>query len=184
MGVTEVVVLVISTIAIAVFSWQFSIKARRFHGVYRFFSFESILVLTLLNWRFWFFEPFSWNQIVSWFALIGSIPLVVEGFRLLRIVGKPQGQLENTTRLVRVGVYRYIRHPLYASLILLGCGVYLKHLTWYGLLFALVNLAALIATAKTEEKEMILGFGAEYETYMKQTRMFFPEISGLLRSDS
>ena len=176
MSVPEIGILVVATIALAVFNWEFSIKARRFHGVYRFFSFESIVILVLLNWRFWFFDPFSWNQVISWTMLVGSIPLAAEGFRLLRIVGKPQGQFENTTRLVTVGVYRYIRHPLYASLIFVGLGVFFKQISWFGGVLALVNLGAMIATARTEEKEMVRTFGTEYELYMRQTKMFLPYV--------
>ena len=174
MSVPEIGILVVATIAIAVFNWEFSVKARRFHGIYRLFSFESIVILALLNWRFWFVDPFSWNQIISWIVLIGSIPLAVEGFRLLRIVGKPQGQFENTTKLVTVGVYRYIRHPLYASLIFVGLGVFFKQISLIGVVLALVNLGAMIATARTEEKEMVRAFGIEYEFYMRRTKMFIP----------
>lgn len=176
MSVSETVILAVATTALAVFSWEFSIKAHRFHGVYRFFSFESIVILVLLNWRFWFFDPFSWNQIISWVVLIGSLPLAVEGFRLLRIVGNPQGQFENTTKLVTVGVYRSIRHPLYGSLILVGLGVFFKQISPLGTALALINLGAMIATAKTEEREMVRAFGTDYELYMKQTRMFIPHI--------
>lgn len=174
MNVPEIGILVIATIALAVFNWEFSIKARHFHGVHRFFSFESIVILVLLNWRFWFFDPFSWNQIISWIILVSSIPLAEEGFRLLRIVGKPQGQFENTTKLVMVGVYRYIRHPLYASLILVGLGVFFKQISPLGVVLAVVNVGAMIATAKTEEKEMVRTFGTEYELYVHQTKMFIP----------
>jgi protein-S-isoprenylcysteine O-methyltransferase Ste14 len=174
MGVSEFGILAIATIALAVFNWEFSIKARRFHGIYRFFSFESIVVLVLLNWRLWFFEPLSWNQIVSWILLVSSIPLAVEGFRLLWVAGNPQGQFENTTKLVTVGVYRYIRHPLYGSLILVGLGVFFKQVSPLGIMLALVNLGGMIATAKTEEKEMVGTFGREYELYIQQTKMFIP----------
>jgi protein-S-isoprenylcysteine O-methyltransferase Ste14 len=170
----EIGILVVATIALAVFNWQFSIKAGRYHGVYRFFSFESIIILTLLNWRFWFIDVFSWSQLTSWILLFGSIPLAVEGFRLLRVVGTPQGQFENTTKLVTLGVYRYIRHPLYGSLILLGCGVFFKNMTTLGCALAMVNLGALFATAKTEEDEMVKTFGIEYELYRRRTKMFIP----------
>jgi protein-S-isoprenylcysteine O-methyltransferase Ste14 len=172
----EIVILVVATMAIALFSWKFSIKAKRFHGIYRFFSFEAIVVLVLLNWSFWFADPFSWNQIISWILLVGSIPVAEEGFRLLRVVGKPEGQFENTTKLVTVGIYRYIRHPLYGSLILLGFGVFFKQLSVPGVVLALVNLAALIATAKTEEKEMLDAFGDEYFRYVQQSKMFIPYV--------
>ena len=176
MSVVEIVILATGTVGLIVFNWEFSIKARRFHGIFRFFSFESILVLVLLNCRIWFDDPFSWNQIISWVFLLGSLPLAIEGFRLLKVVGKPEGQFENTTKLVSVGIYRYIRHPLYASLIVAGLGVFFKQLSWTGVVLAFVNMAAMYATARTEEREMVQSFGTEYESYMQKTKMFIPYI--------
>lgn len=176
MSTAEIAVLAIGTIVLLVISWEFSVKARRYHGIYRFFSFETIFILALLNWRYWFLDPFSLHQLISWALLICSIPPAVEGYRLLRIIGKPQGQFENTTTLVKVGVYRYIRHPLYASLILLGLGVFCKNLSWIGVVLALVNVGAVVATAREEQKEMVRSFGPEYVKYMETTKMFIPYI--------
>jgi protein-S-isoprenylcysteine O-methyltransferase Ste14 len=172
----EIVVLVVGTIGLLIFTWRFSVKAGRFHGFYRFIAFESILMLCLLNWRFWFVEPFSWHQIASWILLCGSIVPAVAGFRLLKVIGKPDGQFENTTRLVKVGMYKYIRHPLYASLMILGMGVFFKQPSLAGGVCAIMDLAAVIATARREEKEMIERFGAEYEAYVQETKMFIPYI--------
>jgi hypothetical protein len=61
--------------------------------------------------------------------LLGSIPLPLYGFHALHSRGKPDGQYENTTTLVTTGVYKYIRHPLYASLMLVGTGVFFKEIT-------------------------------------------------------
>jgi protein-S-isoprenylcysteine O-methyltransferase Ste14 len=98
----------------------------------------------------------------------------VLGFLLLRLIGKPQGDFENTSKLVTVGLYRFIRHPLYASLLFLGTGIFLKNISIITALLAFVNVVALIATAKREEKEMIGKFGGEYISYMQKTRMFIP----------
>jgi isoprenylcysteine carboxyl methyltransferase (ICMT) family protein YpbQ len=62
--------------------------------------------------------------------LLGSIPLAGHAIYLLRRTGMPKGSIETTTELVTGGVFRYIRHPLYASLILLGWGSALKYLSW------------------------------------------------------
>ena len=172
----EIVVLVVGTIGLLIFTWRFSVKAGRFHGFYRFFAFESILMLCLLNWRFWFVEPFSWHQIVSWILLCGSVVPAVEGFRVLKVVGKPDGQFENTTRLVKVGIFKYIRHPLYASLMILGLGVFFKQLSWVGGVCAVIDVAAIIGTSRREEKEMVERFGEEYGAYMKESKMFIPHI--------
>jgi protein-S-isoprenylcysteine O-methyltransferase Ste14 len=174
MDVVIVAVFVLVTIANCAFTWQFSIKKRRFHGIPRFFAFESILLLILLNYPVWFVNPLSWNQILSWILLIASIPFAIAGFYLLRIIGKPKGDFENTSKLVVVGLYRLIRHPLYTSLILLGLGIFFKEITVTTLVLAFINILTLIATAKLEEQEMLNKFGNEYANYMKKSKMFIP----------
>lgn len=169
-------ILIIGTIINIIFSWLFSIKARRYHGIYRFFSFESIIVLILCCAPSWFEHPWKWNQLISWVLLCGAIPLPICGFYSLRTAGKPEKQLENTTLLVTTGIYRYVRHPLYASLVLLGTGIFLKNITLPTTACALVNLWAIIATAHTEEREMIEKFGDQYARYMQRTKMFVPFI--------
>jgi protein-S-isoprenylcysteine O-methyltransferase Ste14 len=169
-----VLIFILGTAGIILLTWQSSIRAKRYHGLYRFLSFESILLLAILNVPFWFANPFSWNQMISWFLLIASLALAIQGFMLLRVVGKPRGDFENTSVLVKSGAYRYIRHPLYASLIALGTGTFLKNVTMTTEILALVNALALVMTAMAEEKEMLVAFGVEYDEYMKETRMFIP----------
>jgi len=171
---TAIGIFIVCTIANSIFTWKFSIKAKRPHGIPRFFAFESILLLVLFNMPVWFEGPHTWNQLISWIFLLVSIMFAVLGFLLLRVIGKPQGDLENTSKLVTVGLYRFIRHPLYASLLFLGMGVFLKDISITTVLLAFINIVALIATAKEEEKEMIEKFGEEYIAYMHKTQMFIP----------
>lgn len=169
-------VLVPGTIFIILFSWFLSVKHGRYHGIARFFSFESIFILTLLNFRVWFVDPFSLKQIISWVLLILSLYFAVAGFLLLKRVGKPDGNFENTSILVKTGMYGYIRHPLYLALFLLGTGIVLKYPGIPQVILGAVNLAAVWLTAKIEEKEMIARFGDDYVEYMKETSMFIPFI--------
>jgi protein-S-isoprenylcysteine O-methyltransferase Ste14 len=154
-------------------SWT-SFRNPRSHGFYRFFAFESTLVLILLNLDNWFRDPFSIHQIVSWLLLFVSIVLVAHGIYLLRVVGRPKSGIESTTTLVMVGAYKYIRHPLYGSLLFLAWGVFFKDVSLLGGILASVATAFLIVIAKMEEAENIQKFGAEYAAYMKTTRMFIP----------
>lgn len=146
----------------------------RSHGFYRFFTFESLLALILLNLVYWLREPFSAMQIISWLLLTLSSVLAVQGFYLLYVSGKPVGGFEHTTTLVKRGVYKYIRHPLYASLLWLGWGVFFKDPSLIGGILVLAVSASLIATAKAEEAENLRRFGADYASYMKSTRRFIP----------
>ena len=167
-------ILIPGTILIILFSWFLSIKHKRYHGIARFFSFESIFILVLLNYRIWFMDPFSLLQICSWVLLILSIYIAVAGFLLLKKIGKPDANFENTSVLVKDGLYRYIRHPLYLSLFLVGTGVMMKSPGPAQLILGLVNLMAVFFTARIEENEMIARFGKEYQEYMRETKMFVP----------
>ena len=159
-----------------------SLRSLRSHGFYRFFAWEAILALILLNLNYWFYEPFRIHQLISWCLLIGSIYLVAHGMQLLKAAGKPDKQredpsllgLEKTTELVTKGPYRYIRHPLYGSLLLLAWGAFFKQLSVAGFCLAVLATVFLTATAKIEERENINFFGSTYKAYMQKTKMFIP----------
>ena len=160
-----------------------SLRAPRSHGFYRFFAWEFILALFLLNLEFWFQDPGSWHQLISWFLLILSIVPLVFGIRALRARGKPTRQregepqllaFEKTSTLVTTGIYHYIRHPLYSSLLLLTWGIFFKTPSGLGLVLALGATIFLVLTARADEAECIRFFGTDYQDYMKRTRMFVP----------
>lgn len=164
------------TILIALFSWSYSIKHGRYHGIPRFFSFESIFILLVLNIKVWFHDPISPFQLISWIFLTGSAYFGIAGFILLLNRGKPEKNFENTTVLVKTGLYKYIRHPLYSSLLLIGTGIMLKDPASLQVALGVINIIALWYTATTEEKEMVRKFGEDYSEYMKETKMFIPYV--------
>ena len=166
--------LLTGTVVIILISWFLSVKYKRYHGIARFFSFESIFIMVLLNLKIWFKDPFSLLQVLSWIMLILSAWAVIAGYVTLKGKGKPDSNFENTSLLVKTGIYRSIRHPLYLSLLLLGTGVMLKNPDKVQLILGLINIFAVWITARIEEKEMITKFGDEYREYMKETEMFIP----------
>lgn len=152
------------------------------HGYPRFFAFEALLGIVILNASSWFDHPFSVLQVISWVLFVAAIALVLSAIRYLRIQGKPDKAIrdpkrlyfEKTTNLVTIGPYRYIRHPMYTSLLLFCWGVFLKDITLVtALLVLLVNLG-LFLTAVYEERENLSYFGDEYTTYMKTSKRFIP----------
>lgn len=171
----------IVSVALLVLSRK-SLLVPRSHGFYRFFAWEAILVTIILNINVWFNNPFSWNQIISWILLCGSVPVVVIGTVELKRAGKPDATrqdesligIEKTTKLVTTGIYRYIRHPLYCSLLLLAWGVVLKNPEWLTVLLGVAATFFLVKTARADEAECLNYFGEEYREYMSGTRMFIP----------
>lgn len=173
----------ILSVLITIISWRtvFNIKS---HGFYRFFSWECMAWLVVSNYTYWFSDPFSINQIFSWFLLLYASYLVIDGMILIKRIGKPNPVrdeknlfgFEKTTELISTGVYKRIRHPLYASLIFVTWAVYLKHPTVILFITAFISTNFLYITSRFDEKECIRYFGDKYIKYMKQTKMFIPFI--------
>ena len=172
---TILLLFLILSIPLTAYSWPF-LRRPPSHGFYRFFAFEACLALILLNAPAWFTNPFTPLQLLSWLLLILSAALAVHGVWLLLSLGRPTTGIETTTQLVRQGAYRYIRHPLYASLLFLGWGAFLKEISPWSAALVLVATVALYATAKAEERENLDKFGESYAAYIQETRMFIPYI--------
>ncbi len=152
------------------------------HGFTRFYSWECIIALFVLNYEQWFKEPFSVTQIISWILLIISLWFVITGVVLLRKARKPGivrvdeklFRFEKTTELVTTGIYKYIRHPLYSSLLLLTWGIWFKQPGMITALIALLSTVLLWFTAKRDEKECLNYFGESYREYMTRTKRLIP----------
>jgi len=173
-------------VALAAYASRRSLRRPGSHGFYRFFAWSSILGLLALNFRGidqWFADPFSIRQLASWFLLIISLVPLWLGTRHLVVHGHPDAgtrgdptlyRVEQTTRLVTTGIYRYIRHPIYASLLLLTYGLFLKRPSWSAVGVAALATGFLVATAIAEEQENASYFGPSYEAYATGTKRFIP----------
>ena len=164
-------------------SWRtlFNIKS---HGFYRFFGWEGLAWVLAVNYKHWFENPFSINQLISWFLLFYSIWLVGAGMYEILRKGKPSSarndsklfSFEKTTELVETGVFRHTRHPLYASLIFVTLGILLKNPSVDLCIISLVSTFLFYLTSLYDEKECIAYFGKKYKIYMNKTKMFIPFI--------
>jgi protein-S-isoprenylcysteine O-methyltransferase Ste14 len=158
-----------------------SLRDRRSHGFYRFFAWEAILALIVIDIPVWFSDWLAWYQIISWFLLILCFIPLGFGIYYLRSRGSPDKEkrsespllgFERTTVLVTSGIYHFIRHPLYSSLFFLDWGVFFKKPSVAGVLLVVTTTFFLIMTSKADEDECLRIFGREYQEYMKATRRF------------
>ncbi len=110
-----------------------------------------------------------WLLICVFGLTIGILTLAHNRLGNFRVYPQPlQG-----ARLITTGPYRYIRHPMYLSLILMMLGVTLYNdhaLNFAGL--ALVA-AAVSGKALLEERLLLMHFPA-YAEYMQRTRRIIP----------
>lgn len=182
-SIDKISIFVIVTIGILWVS-RTSLRNPQHHGFYRFFVWEGILVLFLMVMDAWFADPFSFRQIISWVFLSISLVLILQGVRMFREKGKINQErndpalvgIEKTTELVTTGVYKYIRHPFYSSLLFLCWGILLKDVNWLSIFLAAITTALLVVMTRMEESENLRFFEEKYQVYMQKTKMFIPYI--------
>jgi len=80
-------------------------------------------------------------------------------------------------KLIKTGVYKHIRHPLYASHMIWAIAQVLMLNNWIaGYSFIIVFLPHYIYRVNKEEKMLISEFGDEYIRYTKETGRLFPRL--------
>jgi protein-S-isoprenylcysteine O-methyltransferase Ste14 len=179
----EIIFFGMLSIPIIVISWR-SLFTLQSHGFYRFFAWEAILWLTINNWRYWFADPLSIKQLISWLLLLAAGYLIIAGILVFKRTGKidPSREdknllgFEKTTELIDTGIYKYIRHPLYASLLYLTWGIFFKNTNPGLLIVSVISSVFLYLTSRYDEKECLSYFGDKYRQYMSRSRMFLPFI--------
>lgn len=78
-------------------------------------------------------------------------------------------------RLVSTGLYRFLRHPSYAGLLLAFAGLGIGFGNWLGLAaLTLPVAAALHYRVHVEETALAEAFGSEYDDYRRRTRRLIP----------
>lgn len=174
----------IFTLLNLIYSWA-SLRNPRVHGFYRFFVFEGVLVLLLLNGTAGPAAAPYLLKAISHIISALAILFVAAGYYQLRRDGGHHARsdfpenfhFENTARLVTTGIYRFIRHPMYSSLLLYSWGIYLGYPTTAGLPVVATTTLFVVVAARVEERENINYFGDEYLKYMETTKMFIPYLA-------
>jgi protein-S-isoprenylcysteine O-methyltransferase Ste14 len=88
-------------------------------------------------------------------------------------------ELRTGHQLVRHGIYRSIRHPMYASIWLFGLAQGLLLESWLAGWSAVVAFAPMyFVRVPREEKMMCEFFGQDYRDYMRQTGRIVPRVLG------
>ncbi len=85
--------------------------------------------------------------------------------------------IDPPTRLVIIGLYRYLRNPMYVGALL----IILAEAAYFGSLWLVIYAAGLWAVLHIflvviEEPQLKRRFGADYEQYLKTVPRWFPRI--------
>lgn len=84
-------------------------------------------------------------------------------------------KLRTEHAVVRTGVYRLVRHPMYSSFLLLGLAQALLLANWLVDAAGLAGAVVLVVCRMAREEAMMLdSFGGDYRAYMESTKRIIP----------
>jgi len=115
-----------------------------------------------------------------WVGVALGFAAIVSARWVLRAIGSNVSETiltKSSHQLVTHGPYRWIRHPLYTTGVLLFASLGLIAANWFILTFALIALLSIRwVVVPMEERELIQRFGAAYEEYRRGTGAMAPRL--------
>ena len=162
-------------------SWRSMFSLKR-HGLYRFVLFECILWLAVQNHAHLIVEEFDLQQVASSVLMLASLVYVLAAVTTMRAKGRVSParddpnlfEFERTTVLVESGIFGFVRHPMYGSLLFLTWGILLRRVEVGLVVVAAVATVAGVLAAWVEEAENLAYFGEAYRRYARKTKRFIP----------
>jgi protein-S-isoprenylcysteine O-methyltransferase Ste14 len=103
-------------------------------------------------------------------AVVGGVAIINMRPGNLNIVPT----LKDKHQLITIGIYTYIRHPMYSSVLLFCLALMLSNAHLIAQLVMLVLLVDLILKSSLEEKLLLNRFD-QYQNYKKNTGRFLPK---------
>jgi protein-S-isoprenylcysteine O-methyltransferase Ste14 len=121
------------------------------------------------------FSKSASELVVSMILAPLSVALAWAAVRHLGKQWRYEAALSADHELIRTGPYRWIRHPIYASMLGMTLAT-LAAWTWWpmGIASLVFFLAGTEVRVRAEERLLAERFGAEFADYRKNTRAFIP----------
>jgi methanethiol S-methyltransferase len=110
---------------------------------------------------------------------LASFVFIGGGFILTSVGWKALFDAQRRHTLATTGIYAYVRHPQYVGFILVMFGFLMQWPTLLTLAMFPVLVFMYVHLARTEERESLAEFGADYERYRRDVPGFIPRLGNL-----
>ncbi|MCH4824146.1 isoprenylcysteine carboxylmethyltransferase family protein [Gramella lutea] len=115
----------------------------------------------------------SWLEVLALIIIVFGVIIFLVALLQLNRNLSPFPTPKSDSRLVKTGIYKYIRHPIYSGILItfLAYGIFTTSL--FRILITFILYALFNLKSKYEEKQL-RGRFPEYASYQKKTGRFFP----------
>ncbi len=86
------------------------------------------------------------------------------------------GEVQETPSVIRKGPFRFVRHPVYLSEILLYLALLMFRTSVAATFIWILAIFFFVFIAKYEEKLLLARFGEDYRAYMRDVGMYLPRL--------
>ena len=141
--------------------------------------FSPIVYLINPTWMTW--SRIGLSEWMRWLGVGIGILCTLGIYWLFNSIGSgitPTSATREEHKLVTIGPYRWVRHPLYSvgSSMFVAFGMMADN--WFIAALGLLTFILMAIRTPKEETNLIEKFGDEYREYMKHTGRFLPKIGG------
>ncbi|MBD3195691.1 MAG: hypothetical protein GF317_11575 [Candidatus Lokiarchaeota archaeon] len=135
-----------------------------------------LLILQLIV-AVWFFNFYRLDFLL-WGAVFFIISFLIFGWSpmyTLKVSGEAkEDTLSETTKLVKSGLYGYVRHPQFLSWIFFSISLTCLSQFWVVVILNIVIILTIYLDAVIQDDYLKQKFGKEYENYMKEVPRINP----------
>ena len=129
----------------------------------------------------WLYDPLLPGHPFLWWMgiLITALGVAISIWARLSLGSNWSGMvtLKADHELIRKGLYRFIRHPIYTGILIAFLGTGLIRSQWRDLLSFLILYATFYFKARREESFLQREFGSSFTEHQRRTGMFWPKLS-------
>jgi len=157
--------------------WNFQTPVKRDNRARWGMLTEFLSYVIIWQSPFWARTPGVWRASVSILLLTLAVLLSWTSVRALGRHLRLDAALSTDHQLVRSGPYRFVRHPIYTSMlcVLLGTGFMISPV-WLLLVALSVFIAGTEIRVRIEDSLLASRFGAEFEAFRRSVSAYVPFI--------
>ena len=121
-------------------------------------------------------QPITIMQIIG-ITLTGlGLVIAIVARKILADNWSSDVELKKDHKLITKGVYKYVRHPIYTGIDLMGLGAIIVDQSLFVTFFYICMIIFLLFKMKKEEALLLKHFPKEYPSYIKKTKALIPFI--------